>query len=277
MLENEPNAPAEPAVKVEPASTEAINPNANAPAEVKENPEPKAESENESPAEPEGEKEGDEGTKKPTRAQQRISEIYAQKKEAEARAAAAWAEVARVKKEMQQIAERKADPNLSYEEQDALRVREAVKGERFQDAVASAQVHEQMAVRAMQETFAAKVEAARERMPDFDQVFTDATPISRIGAEFVANSDKAADIAYHLGKNPREAARIASLPDWQQGVELARIEAKVSAPPVRKISQAPKPVATLSGGSAPTVKDPANMSASEYMEWRQAQWRKGSS
>jgi hypothetical protein len=263
-------APAEPVAKVTESAPESVTPDTNR--------EPiAAESENES-SEPKTENEGGEEQKSKPKVgfKERISQIHAQKKEAEAHAKSAWSVVARLQDEIKTL--RSTDPNsLPFEQQDAHRLREVVKAERFEEAVATARNAEAGAERARVETFKAKVEAARDRMPDFDAVFTPDVPVTRVGAEMIAESEKAAELAYYLGQNRREAYEISQLPEWRQAAELARIEAKLSAaPPVRKISQAPQPVATLQGKSAGSAtKDPAEMSEKEYIAWRKSQWAKG--
>jgi len=259
-----------PGTSVSPASETPVTPAptetpADAPVET-------VESKDES-AQPEAEKEGSDDTdteKKRNKVsfKERIGQLHAQKMQAQAEAASARAEAQRLASELRRL--QQADVSeLPYEQQDAHRVRSAVKTERAEEAIATA---EQAAIREAElraATFQAKVDAAKDRMPDFDRVFTPDLPITSFTADFIADSDRSAEIAYFLGQNRAEAARIARLSEGQQGVELARIEARLStAPPVRKVSQAPQPVATLQGGSSPTVKDPANMTMAEYIEWR---------
>lgn len=219
---------------------------------------------------PETDESGEDTAKKDKRsASGRIAQLYAEKQTARAEAQAAIAEAQRLRAELEQIAKAKKSDDLTFEDQDTLRVREAVKAESFENAKAAAAAarHREKAIEI--QTFAAKVEAARERMPDFDTVFTADVPMSEIGETFVASSDKAPEIAYYLGKNRQEAYRIANLPAWQQGVELARIEAKVSAATsVRKVSQAPSPVPQVGASTASKAKDPAEMSMAEYEAWR---------
>lgn len=91
---------------------------------------------------------------------------------------------------------------------------------------------------------------ARERIPDFDKVFTDDTPIHPRAAPYIVESDKGADIAYWLGKNPQAARDLAEKFETapaQALIELGRIEARVSAPPAKQVSTAPKPASVLGG------------------------------
>lgn len=94
----------------------------------------------------------------------------------------------------------------------------------------------------------------RERMPDFDQVFNSATPIHSRAVPFIVESDKGAEIAYYLGKNPAVAQQLSSMFDAAPAralVELGRIEARLSAPPSKTPTKAPAPAPVLNGGRNP--------------------------
>jgi hypothetical protein len=111
-----------------------------------------------------------------------------------------------------------------------------------------------------------QVEAARARHDDYDQVVTDQVPISPAMAEVLVASDHGAEVAYFLGSNPDEAARIALLSPARAGAELARIEAglhlSTETKPKTAQSKAPAPPRTLngSGGNADAEPDPKNFS-----------------
>jgi len=116
-------------------------------------------------------------------------------------------------------------------------------------------------------------EDARERLPDFDQVVTDATPIHQRAAPFIVESEKGAEIAYWLGKNPKSAIELYEkfqTAPAQALIELGRIEARLSAPAPKTISTAPKPAATLSGGANPLAFDAKTAGVGDM----QAQFRK---
>lgn len=205
---------------------------------------------------------------KTERSRERYSRLHAESKQYQAEATIARAEAQRLKAELDKLTANKPDeydPNAQ-----AHQLKQVVKSERLEQKVEEADIASEKAARARQEAFVAKVEAARDRMPDFDQVFP-STPISEVAAELIADSDKAAEIAYWLAKNQREAHRISNLAPHLQGAEIARIEARVSTVSTRKTSNAPTPPPVLNGQSAPSAKDPASMSMSEYVKWRTAQ------
>ena len=132
----------------------------------------------------------------------------------------------------------------------------------------------QEAIQAQGELFRAKVDAARDRIPDLMEslaVFADC-PISDDSAAIIADSPKAAEIAHFLGRNPDKALELYRMSPVQQGHELARIEHRVTLP-AKKASSAPPPPATIKSTAAIQAKDPSEMTASEYVAWRKAQWK----
>lgn len=203
----------------------------------------------------------------------RIAQLFAEKKTAEARAIAYQREAEQLRADLAKLRQTPTD-NLTLEQAERLRMQEVMKSERLEDADRRAQVEREELANRRAEAFKAKVDAAREKMPDFDQVFWN-VPVSEHAADLIAESDKAAEIAYWLGKNPQDAARIAHLPPHMQGAEIARIEARVSTVSTRKTSNAPTPPPVLSGQTAPGAKDPASMSMSEYVKWRSSQAQAG--
>lgn len=125
------------------------------------------------------------------------------------------------------------------------------------------------------ESFHERVETVRDKYDDFDSVaFSPDVPVTNAMAEIIRSSDVGPDLAYYLGKNREEAARISEMTVAQQGAALARLEAKLSsAPPVKKTSSAPAPISPVNtrGATAPVYDTTDNrstktMSASEWIE-----------
>ena len=128
-------------------------------------------------------------------------------------------------------------------------------------------------------------EDARAKYDDFEQVaYNPKLPISNAMAETIQASDIGPDIAYYLGTNPKEAARIAALRSpILQAKEIGKIEAKMASEPIlRKTTSAPAPIAPISGrgSGSPSydTTDPRsikNMTTSEWIEAdRQRQMKK---
>lgn len=235
------------------------------PLETAAEPVEKAESQAEAPASEAATPEPEKDEKK-RGASGRIAQLYAEKRQAEAEASAARYEVARVKQELEKIQKLRSDPNTPYEQQEELRLREVVKAERAEQLQSDAEHHTRQVIQKRAETFLKRVDEVRDRLPDFDQVVTDATPISDFAADIIAESEVGPQIAYHLGKNQDLAREIRNMPPHLQGRALARIEAQVSVP-IRKLTSAPPPTPRVGGGSSPAAKDPSQMGMAEYSEW----------
>lgn len=97
-----------------------------------------------------------------------------------------------------------------------------------------------------QQTFAQKQAEFAETVEDYrDVVFNDNLPITPAMAEAIQESDDGPALAYHLGKNPDLAARIAALPPIAAAREMGRLEARLSAEKEKAkapvVSKAPPP------------------------------------
>lgn len=204
-------------------------------------------------------------TPKKRPASERISELYAQKKAAERRAD----EAVRVAQGLREQLQRPStiDPN-DFAAQETDRFRQAVKAERYEQTIEEARTAHHAKIASNQELFKAKVDAARERIPDLDATLSiiQRLPLSDDVCELIAESDHGVEVAYYLAKNRGEADRLSQLPPHQQGAEIARIEARVqSAPTARRTSNAPPPPPMINGSPAPAGrKDPSDMSMEEY-------------
>lgn len=127
----------------------------------------------------------------------------------------------------------------------------------YQDALAKAQ-------EANRETFYAKIEAVRDRIPDIDQslqVFG-RLPLSNEACEIIAESDVAGELAHHIVKNPRIVTELQGMTPAQQGRALARIEAQLSLP-TRRTSSAPPPPPSVTGATAATTRGLSDMSIAD--------------
>lgn len=92
-------------------------------------------------------------------------------------------------------------------------------------------------------------------------------PFTQAMFDALTVSEQPAALADHLGRNPAEAARIAALSPAQQGVELARLEARLASQP--RTTNAPPPPSTV-GARAVASDDPRNMSMEQYIAARSA-------
>jgi hypothetical protein len=123
-------------------------------------------------------------------------------------------------------------------------------------------------------------EVATERYADFKQVaYGDHVRITQVMADTIRSSEAGPDVAYYLGSNPAEAAKIADLPPFLQAKEIGRLEAKMMAnPPVKRSTSAPPPIApvTARGGSSSAydTTDPRSMKTMNTSEWIEADRRR---
>ena len=116
------------------------------------------------------------------------------------------------------------------------------------------------------------------KYPDFNDVISnpDFTQSATV-ADVIKTHDQGPDLAYHLGTNLTEAARINALPPIQAAMAPGQIAAtlanKPAPAPPRVVSQAPEPISTVPLTVAPTQFDPETASMAEYRAWRQSQMR----
>ena len=100
-----------------------------------------------------------------------------------------------------------------------------------------------------------KTDRGTDKYDDFQDVVGDIKPTAP-WAIAVMEAENGEDIAYHLGKNIKEAERISSLSPTAQIREIGKLEAKLAAEPAKPKtpSKAPAPITPLTG-AAPVVTD----------------------
>lgn len=127
------------------------------------------------------------------------------------------------------------------------------------------------------EVYHDREEAARDKYADFEQVvYNPKLPITDVMAETIQESDVGPDLAYYLGSNPQEAARISRLSPFLQAKEIGKIEGKIlDNPPVKKTSSAPAPIspvtAKASGNPSYDTTDPRSLKSMSTSEWIEAE------
>ncbi len=183
------------------------------------------------------------------------------------------------------ISKRLARESRKWEREQAKRIAEAVASvapkpaaelkadqfatpEEYADALANQKadriIAERDAQRNQTETLishAEREEAAVEKYEDYIQVTRNpALPITPGMAQVIQASESGPDIAYYLGTNPKEAARISHLAPFLQAKEIGRIEAKLAADPPapKKTSSAPAPINPVTPKSGTPVSDPTD-------------------
>ena len=168
-----------------------------------------------------------------------------------------------VKRDMQQVAPPPppAAPTYPPDPQDfdsAIEYAEAL-AEHKADLIVAQRESQQQQQRT-NSTFAEREEAARDKYEDFEAVvYNDDLAITPAMAQVIKTSDVGPEVAYHLGKNPGEARRIAGLDPLAQAREIGKIEATLSAnPPVRKTTSAPDPITPVRRGASNPAYDPTD-------------------
>lgn len=221
-------------------------------------------------AKSEPESQTDEAAKKPKQSvSERIGQIHAQKKQAEADRDFALSTARRLQGELDRLRQQPID-HLPYEQQDAARLQSVVKAERLQEKLAEVDEQSQRTERLLAQQYQAKLEAARERIPTLEGAMANIRelPLAPQTAEIVIESELAAEITNWLGTNLAKAWEISALPAHKQAAEIARIESRLKAgPSPRRHSTAPPPPPTITGASSPAGKDPQTMSMEEYSKW----------
>ena len=110
-----------------------------------------------------------------------------------------------------------------------------------------------------------------EKHPDFETVISN--PALKITPDMLSvfqDSDKGPEIAYHLGKNPDVAAKLARLPRNKMTLAICRLERDISTPKPQP-TNAPEPPTPI-GGQAPET-DIGNMEINDWMAHEKARLR----
>jgi len=156
--------------------------------------------------------------------------------------------------------------------------------EDYADALAERKAEELLArreaelqQRALLDAYHDREEAARDKYDDFEMVaYNPDLPVTEAMARAIQASDIGPDVLYHLGSNPKDAARISRLDPILQAREIGKIEAQLgAAPPVKKTSNAPAPIAPVTarttGSPAFDTTDPRSTKSMSTSEWIEAE------
>lgn len=127
------------------------------------------------------------------------------------------------------------------------------------------------AVKTVSEKWEAAKTEARTRIADFDEFADAEVPVSPIMNDAILQSEIGADLAYHLGKHPEEAARIYKLAPLAAAIAIGKLEATIlasrKAPETKTTATAkplPKPPVVVGGSSTPVVKELDDMDMADF-------------
>lgn len=204
---------------------------------------------------PEQQQARDERGRFKSEAQNRINELTRARRQAERERDALMAEVERYRQPQQTAP---ADKPPAFEDfQDLNQWAAAVAQHARQSALTEAErKFSERQQQTSQEQVFGQYEA-RERQyaaahPDYAEAIDSLRSSVRFAPstlEVIATSEHGPAVVHHLGKHLDEADRLARMPPHMQAAEVARIEARVSAPKPKPVTKAPDPAPSLSGGA----------------------------
>jgi len=131
----------------------------------------------------------------------------------------------------------------------------------------SSQARQQQAQAEHESRLRENISKASSKYDDFEDVVSNPElQVTLAMRDAIGESDIGGDIAYHLGTNVHEAARIAQLSPVAQVRAILDLESKLKAP--KKVTtDAPDPIIP-SGGAAKVNKSPSDMTDAEFAAWR---------
>lgn len=168
----------------------------------------------------------------------------------------ALAEVGRLRMENERLKAGRVDYSQITDPEQALAARTAdlVADRMAGDKEAQIKDARDRADTALREAWGAMKEEARARVPDFDQVVTENTPLHQRMAPYIVESENGADIAYWLGKNLDAARDLYMKFETRPAealIEFGRLQGKITAASAKPVSTAPRPAPILSGSGSP--------------------------
>lgn len=220
---------------------------------------------------------------KKNRVQERIDELTRQKKEME-REAAYWRQQVEAKEQAQAPVREPVKPTLESVGYDEAKFEAAIEQyaaekaayQSHQQTIEAKQREQQLLQHRAEQDFQARSAQFAAQNPDyFVTIQSPDLRITKEMAEAIKGVDNGPEVAYFLGKNPDLAAKIASLDEYRQFLEIGRLQAEISArkPLSAEQSKAPPPIKPV-GTKATVQKDPSRMTDKEFAEWRKTHKRR---
>ena len=145
--------------------------------------------------------------------------------------------------------------------------------EQFQLRERSAEANNQnQQLNRVKEDFNARVAKSMAQYPDFEEIaFSDDLRISQPMSHVIAESPIGPAIAYFLGKNPDESAKIAAMSPRDAVKALGKLEAKLEPPTGKSLSTAPAPIKPVTSARALS----ASLENASMDEYRKARAKQG--
>lgn len=214
---------------------------------------------------PEKSEEDDDQPKRRNRTREYINSLKDQRNAAMQRAQQAEQRQQELMQRLQQKPEFDED---DYDAEQAHRTRQLLNEDRLEDAQRERDQAVKEHIDAGVQAYFAALDDAADRFPGLRAEVDRMPPLSAATAEFLIESDAAAEMTHWLVNNPAEVARLGRMTPAQQFRALAKQEATISAPaPARKISQAPEPPPRVQTTTAPKQPTPDEMPFEDFQKW----------
>ena len=187
-----------------------------------------------------------------SRAEKRIQQLVAKRKEAE-RETEFWREQA--SKTVEQVAKPSTTaPTIDqFEQYDDYLVAKA----KYEFRAEQQQQDSKQRIEVFNETFQTRINQAAQKDPDILDIVNDRSlPISQPMAVVIKESEQAPDVLRYLSNNRDESRRIAQMNPIAAAREIGKIEYKLSNQPkteIKKVSQAPEPIKPVESKGAQSV------------------------
>jgi len=224
--------------------------------------------------------------KKVNKVQERINQLTREKYEARQETAALEERIKQlesktvVKPDVEVVApvEDDFDDYSQYQQANAKFVAETASNAAYDRITAEHQTRDQASketarqaeLKTKKATFDSNLAEKRGNFEDFEDVAYGHQFMSIDMAERLFDMDKGPEVAYHLGSNLDQAARIFALSPIDQAIELTKIEFQVKALKPKLVSGAPDPITPL-GSAERVIKDEDDLTDAEWLEARYAQ------
>lgn len=134
------------------------------------------------------------------------------------------------------------------------RIRKALAEQRLTDREAQTSRTQNAARQEAVEAFHDRMDEARERIPDFDDVIAKAKgrEVAPHLTDLIVESEKGGLLAYYLAKNPAELAKLNGMTERQAAKAVGALEHRLTLAKPKTATKAPAPARPVSGGAAPS-------------------------
>lgn len=147
-----------------------------------------------------------------------------------------------------------------------------------EDKKSTAQQNEQQQTQKIFDSYNKKVTEARAKYEDFDEIVGQSDiPIPQAVQLAIVEMENGPDVAYYLGQNPEEAAKLVSMTPLAAVRAIGRIETSLASndsSETKPVSRAAAPIRPVGASSTRSTRSLEEMSQKEYNRIRDEQERK---